>query len=81
MTTLTNLFEYILLSTVIVMVFVGLTVGGSRKRVRQNAKHFEPTPEGNRSFSHFRKDFGPVIDHTNERVFPGTDDNTFNSSL
>lgn len=34
MATLINLFEYILLSAVIVMVFVGLTVGGSRQRAR-----------------------------------------------
>lgn len=37
MTTLINLFEYILLSAVIVMVFVGLTVGGSRQRVPEHS--------------------------------------------
>lgn len=41
MTTLINLFEYILLSAVIVMVFVGLTVGGSRQRVRRDTTHLE----------------------------------------
>lgn len=41
MTTLINLFEYILLSAVIVMVFVGLTVGGSRQRVRRDTTPFE----------------------------------------